>query len=178
MPNWCENAVTIKHNNPSYIDKCEESAKEGKLFRTLHPCPQVLFDTVAGRVGRDEDYDQRLLVARQQLNIEFFGHKDWYDWCVANWGTKWDIDPVDVSRRDSNTLTITFNSAWCPPIQFYEFLESEEYKVSATYYEPGCGFVGEYSEGFDSCYDIHDCPEHLDQEYGISEWFEQEAEDA
>lgn len=169
MPNWCENAVTIYHNNPSYIDKCEESAREGKLLRTLHPCPQVLFDTVSGRVGRDEEYDQRLLVARQQINIEFFGHKDWYDWCVANWGTKWDIDPFHVSRLDRNTLSIAFNSAWSPPIQFYEFLESEEYEIKATYYEPGVGFVGEYSEGIDRCYEPADCPVHLDEEYCISQ---------
>lgn len=169
MPNWCENAVTIQHNNPSYIDKCEESAREGKLLRTLHPCPQVLFDTVSGRVGGDEEYDQQLLVARQQINIKFFGHKDWYDWCVANWGTKWDIDPVDVTRLDKNTVHITFNSAWSPPTNFYEFLESEGYEISATYYEPGCGFVGEYSAGIDQSYDPADCPAHLDEEYCISE---------
>lgn len=41
---------------------------------------------------------------------------NWYDWCVSNWGTKWDItDPCVVHDTEEDSITISFDSAWAPP---------------------------------------------------------------
>lgn len=37
-----------------------------------------------------------------------YGHTTWYDWCVANWGTKWNA--MDSFFIDENT--IEFDTAW------------------------------------------------------------------
>ena len=37
--------------------------------------------------------------------------EDWYDWSIANWGTKWNA--YDIEKIDDNTLL--FNTAWSMP---------------------------------------------------------------
>lgn len=69
-----------------------------------------------------------------------------YEKCLANWGTKWDVDPLDV-EFDGTTLTAGFDSAWSPPIELYDFLVEQGFEVDASYYEPGLDFGGFYSEG-------------------------------
>lgn len=41
-------------------------------------------------------------------NIAKYGYTNWYDWCLANWGTKWNA--YDIEKRDD--YTIEFNTAW------------------------------------------------------------------
>jgi len=116
-----------------------------------------------------------------------------YDWCVANWGTKWDISPVNEAERiDENTMTGFFDTAWGPAIQAYEAMEELGFTIDAMYHEPGMGFAGMYEDGYDEYLDLSGydsegladmLPERLDEAFCISEqaaqWEEenQEAED-
>ena len=123
MPNWCNNVLELAHKNPKMLDKARKAFKRGKLLDTFVPVPKELRETVAGRVGSDEDYAQQLLAFKRELNVKFFGAADWYDWCVSNWGTKWDIgaDGYEVAIEDGR-LTLSFDSAWAPPLGAYEKL--------------------------------------------------------
>ena len=58
-------------------------------------------------------------------NIEKYGYASWYDFCVNEWGTKWDTEchSVDIYEEHPDTLEAVFDTAWAPPIQFYEKLE-------------------------------------------------------
>jgi hypothetical protein len=76
-----------------------------------------------------------------------------YDWSVNNWGTKWDASIHDWERQDDNTIWVSFDSAWSPPINLYEFMTREGYDVSAYYNEGGMAFCGKYEQGFDDCYE-------------------------
>ena len=69
-----------------------------------------------------------------------------YNRSVENWGTKWDVEPMDVDF-DGTTLTTSFDSAWSPPIALYEYLAEQGFEVSANYYEPGMDFAGEWTDG-------------------------------
>ncbi len=44
-----------------------------------------------------------------------FGYVSWYEWALANWGTKWNCyeGSVDVV---AGSLEALFQSAWCPPL--------------------------------------------------------------
>jgi hypothetical protein len=44
-------------------------------------------------------------------NEKKYGFQNWYDWRIANWGTKWDA--YDQYKVDDNT--IAFNTAWSDP---------------------------------------------------------------
>lgn len=41
-------------------------------------------------------------------NVEAYGCKTWYDWCVENWGTKW--NSYSCEKLDDNVFT--FETAW------------------------------------------------------------------
>lgn len=44
-------------------------------------------------------------------NTEHFGYSNWYDWCVKNWGTKWNASNVHWDGNDY----VEFDTAWSFP---------------------------------------------------------------
>jgi hypothetical protein len=186
MPNWCNNGITLRHKDPAMIDRVMNS-KDGLLMEFL-PTPQELVDTVAGFPGEDQRAAHE---AQMKSNIEKYGYKDWYDWNVANWGTKWDFELENVDREDANTVHGSFDSAWAPPVHAYEKLCAMGFEIEAYYYEPGMCFCGKWTgnedESDDDYYEFSDCDsttvrdvigEELDDYWGISEvmaqWEEEE----
>lgn len=112
-----------------------------------------------------------------------------YDFCVSNWGTKWEIDG-EVDRQDGHTAVFMFDSAWAPPVAVYEALCAADYEVVAMYDEPGMAFCGKVigdAEYFNDDYreyanasidEIRDIVgEELDDFYAITERMEEWAED-
>ncbi len=175
MPNWCNNDITLKHSNPRMVERAYQALCRGELLEEFFPCPTELREHSAPE--RDEAQAQRF--------IEQFGAKDWYDWCVNNWGTKWDVGGDDglTQKLDANTLQASFDSAWAPPTQAYEKLIELGFHVKAYYHEPGMCFCGVW-EGdtengfFDDYYEYSNessatvrevVGEELDDYYGISE---------
>ena len=70
---------------------------------------------------------------------------NWYDWCVENWGTKWDIDQADIERFE-NELTLYFETAWSPAEGIKDKLEetydNEDISISWFYDEPMMQMAG------------------------------------
>jgi hypothetical protein len=183
MPNWCSNTLTISHEDKAMMKRVVKGYNKNGLLREFIPIPKELTDTVSGTVGSKESYEQRLLEERQKLNREFFGYTDWYSFCVAEWGTKWDIGHGDgygkLTMKDikNNTVRIGFDSAWSPPIEAYKKLSDMGFSIKALYYEGGCCFCGIWDNGSDEYYDICgnsdwvklNIPEEIDVEFCISE---------
>ena len=82
-----------------------------------------------------------------------FGHNDWYNWNVANWGTKWDADVYHIESNlltepnsSAVTLKVGFNTAWSPPTSWFnalcDILRDEELSMEIRYSEEGMGFAG------------------------------------
>ena len=69
---------------------------------------------------------------------------NWYEWNCLNWGTKWEMSLIDWDR-DGDSIWISFNTAWAPPIALYEYLASEGWDIEAYYNEGGMGFCGRYT---------------------------------
>ena len=190
MPNWCNNTVEIGHEDPAKLKALVEAYNDGKFCSFAIPVPESLH-IVAGRVGDDNDPKQIELEAQEKANIAAHGYKDWYDFQVNEWGTKWDCggdgDQIELEPGQDNT-TLCFDSAWAPPIGVYEALMDQGFRVRAYYYEPGMCFAGIYDENGDDYYDLsnmtsqqvaEDIPSELDEMFGISETMaEYEAEEA
>jgi len=182
MPNWCDNNVFLSHENPEMIDRVVKGYESSSLMNEFFPCPKELTETTAGFFGKGT-YEQELLELKEQLNIKWFGHSNWYAWCNANWGTKWDVGAECgggdgfIDRSSPNDVYVSFLSAWGSPIGFYEKLEDLGFKVKAYYYEGGMAFCGKYQDGEDESYSIdgdskwviENIPEDIDSEMGISE---------
>lgn len=144
MPNWCNNSITLRHKDSAMVQRAQEALAAGRLLQEFIPCPQDLIDTVSGFMGEDKRAAHE---AQMDRNVALYGYKDWYDWNVANWGTKWDVGGDDglTQRLDPNTLQASFDSAWAPPTQAYEKLCAMGFEIEAYYDECGMAFCGKWS---------------------------------
>ena len=155
MPNWCLNNITVEHEDSAMVDRFERAYNEGKTCEEFLPVPK--------------DENGRI----------FDG---WYDWCVNNWGTKWDVGGKPEhhglkATRVGNQVSASFDSAWAPPTGLYEKLVELGYNVRATYWEPGMAFCGIWDNGVDNYIEYSDkdmIPVALWNEYNMDEFFEEE----
>ena len=194
MPNWCANTVNIIHEDPAMIVRARSAFEAGKFLNEFIPIPESL-NIVSGSVPVAEEAAHE---AQKAANIEAHGYKDWYDFSVNEWGTKWDIGGSDGNATDIpdgngvvRGLSLSFDSAWAPPITAYERLMEHGFKIEAWYYEPGMAFCGKWEDGVDDYYEYSGMnsdevadtlPPELDEMFCISEsmadWeSEQENED-
>ena len=186
MPNWCNNSVEIYHEDPAMIERVRTAFNDGRLLDEFIPVPQALRDTVSGSMGEDKRAEHE---AQQAANVEKYGYANWYDFCVNEWGTKWDIGADGNPAQDfPGGLSLGFDSAWAPPCAAYEKLTEQGFRIRAMYYEPGMGFAGVWDNGDDDYYEYggldskgiaETLPAELDEAFGISESVaEWEAENA
>ena len=181
MPNWCSNVVTLVHTDRKMISRAVKSTQKDALLHEFVPVPQALTDTTEGSYG--DALEQARLTAQREGNVKTYGYASWYDFAIGEWGTKWDIsngsDDYKIKKVDDGyTVTLHFDTAWSPPINFYDKLVELEFIVNAMYYEPGVNFCGQYFDGQDETYELNNLtsdeaqdqlPEELDLAFGISE---------
>jgi len=160
MPNWCSNEVDITGDEAT-IKEITEVVKANNygLFQMndFVPMPEELRNTTAPQ-----------------------DKPNWYDWCLANWGTKWDLGEEASLQIEDRRIGLGFDTAWSPNCDFWTAF-SEKYpkaQISHRYYEEGMSFIGEafYEDGGfdDNCQDITDellqkCGAVLDED-GYIDW--------
>ena len=177
MPNWCNNNLILEHEDPAMIQRAHEALERGEFLQEFIPVPQELKDTVSGGYG--DPVEQAKLEAQTRANVAKYGYGNWYDFCVGQWGTKWDVGEQGCSdvHPGGKMLHANFDSAWSPPVNAYEKLEALGFRVEAMFYEGGMAFAGSYEDG--NCEDFslegmtaddieQNYPE-LDDCFGISE---------
>lgn len=164
MPNWCNNWTHFRTTDRTQAERLVKAFEEKRPFQEFVPCPQELIDTVSGYPGEDQKAAHDAQVA---LNVEKYGHRDWYSWCISNWGTKWDTESYDSPTIDGTdgefTVSVSFDTAWSPPTQFYEHMIAQGWSVTGYYVEWGMNFCGIWDEGNDQTYEIPDTPEEAEE---------------
>ena len=189
MPNWCNNSVEIYHKDPAMIERVREAFNKGALLQEFIPVPGDL-QIVAGSVGAKGSPEQNELELKEEFNRITHGYATWYDFCVNEWGTKWDVGGDNPAQDIPGGLMLGFDSAWAPPTTAMERLTEMGFGVKLYYYEPGMCFAGIWEDGIDSYYEYSDMsaaevaecfPAELDEMFCISEsmaeWEAENAED-
>jgi hypothetical protein len=125
MPNWCYNYATLSHEDAAQMDKLRGAIEQGNVLEAFIPTPPEALESDI-----------------------------WYGWRVQNWGTKWDLCDISISKDDGETIGIEFNSAWSPPTKAYDALVEMGFWIDACYSEGGIGFCGRYTQGEDTEYSI------------------------
>lgn len=83
-----------------------------------------------------------------ERNLRETGHKTWYDWCVANWGVKWDLSDVGEWARHERggecEAEIQFQTPWGPPSEGMASISKmfPDLSFRLEYFECGMGFQG------------------------------------
>ena len=152
MPNWCNNYLELEHEDPAMIERAKTAFADGKLLEEFCPVPASLH-IVAGMVG--DPAEQKKLEEDTARNIATHGYGNWYDYCVNEWGTKWDVggEGDQASTDGPNTIKMNFDSAWAPPIAAMEKFQDLGFKVKLVYWESGMCFCGLFDENGDDFYD-------------------------
>jgi hypothetical protein len=135
MPNWCSNTATISG-------------------------PRPVIDEIRNILS-DREQDSRLLKWMRPMPED--QEENWYDWCVTNWGTKWDITNAFVSDdTEEDSITFSFDTAWGSPVEAFRHWAQQDGRVNyrLSYIEEGMMFVG--WDSYDGEYFDDDVVDHED----------------
>ena len=145
MPNWCSNIVYVK-GTAEVREKIEEIFSKEEPFAEVMPEPNYDEVTVPWSL-------HKVLSAKRngiELEEPKPGRKSaWYDWRIANWGTKWEPDDevyatIDNLDSGEEVLNLSLYTAWGPPEGIFKELSKMEgvEEVVSHFYEPAMEFVG------------------------------------
>ena len=132
MPNWCNNTLELQHEDPAMIERAKAAMIRGEFLHEFIPVPKELSEATANGSTNEE-------------LVKKYGYSDWYGFCVANWGTKWDVGGNDYGAptiTEDGKMIAGFDSAWAPPTTAMERLVEMGFTVKLYYYEPGMCFAG------------------------------------
>lgn len=189
MPNHCTNLLSCTSGKTigSIIKKYLTDDGKCLDFEKILPFPECI--KASGKYGDlafitakrnklEEEQVKAEQEAQEKLCLETTGYKNWYDWSIANWDTKWNAYSCYTLEDNFNELEelsdIGFQTAWSPPINVIrELAKLTGESLRMSYYDEGWMFGGEYlvnADGseVDNCYeDIDDCPDHLKEELDV-----------
>lgn len=162
MSDWCKNNLTIEHDDPNKVMEFVHAYKKSRVCE--HYCSGPMDKNGNITVDPNPNY--------------------WYDWCIKNWGIKWDIGSDNDQCRGlhptivGNQATMSFDSLWTPPVFLYKTLCKLGFSVEATYFEPRAGFCGIFDDGEEEYIEYRDdkdmIPNRIWDEYNLDEFFEDE----
>ena len=201
MPNHVTNILTVNGiNDEAIIDSLFNEENEID-FNTFAPMPKELLRVTSPvRIVTEEarnveiaEYELRVLnyeptfgesfSITQEMSDDYinrFGANNWYDWAMANWGTKW--GGYDAERIDSDT--VKFLTAWNTPFTAIEKLSEKypDHEFTVRFADEDFGsHVGEYTiingEQVDTYYPYSHSDEAYDMAAGILGYDPREEED-
>lgn len=140
MPNWCQNEVEITGDEATIKQVADIiNANPDGLFQMndFVPMPERLEETTS-----PDGSDNFMEALNSNREIEY---TNWYDWRLAHWGTKWDLDENTQHNISDTEISLGFDTAWSPNCDFWE-LFSQRYpslSIEHKYIEDGMSFIGE-----------------------------------
>src|SRR6516162_7930330 len=146
MPNWCECDLRITGPNSKIKELLAvlNSDKSDFDFNRLIPYPDHYqkLDDISDEwlKAHPLPWTPEVIAKKPEDGFSQGG----YEWCVENWGTKWNVDKVDIDWEDDEEVLITFSTAWSAPIPIIKQLGKmlPELAVELRYFESGMGFNG------------------------------------
>lgn len=158
MPNWCECDLKVqgtKKNVEEFL-RLVKSDESDFDFDRLIPYPENFkeLDRIAA------EWDKVHLLPRSEelwkTRPKDGYNQGGYEWCIKNWGTKWNAEDVQIEEiiswywsalPDGTPLVsveIHFSTAWSPPLPVIERASElfEELCFELRHFECGCAFNG------------------------------------
>jgi hypothetical protein len=169
MPNWVSIRLTLSgpraeimrfQNTCIRTTSDDDSDEESLDLGALVPMPAVIMAT------RDDRSD-----AAKQAALSATGFEDWYDWCVAHWGCKWNTSNLQVITAAPDLIDIAFETAWSAPEPALAALAAQfpllSGRVCAIEEGMEWGVVGEIRAG---CYSSTSVEVSMELKYLVYGW--------
>jgi len=109
--------------------------------------PDVKEKLISYLTEKDKNFSKEL-ADKYKYNVDTHGFMDWYNWSIANWGTKWDVPHKDTRpgefKDGDKDYDVCFDTAWGPPLEWMERVSLDYPKLTflMEYYELGMWFAG------------------------------------
>lgn len=150
MPNWCDNSLLVEGDEKELERFFEHAKGYGLTWESDEQIPKdekynSLIDF--SKFIRPTDAELKRPYGKQ-------GDSYGYDWCIENWGTKWNacdaISTWDEDRYgdrgiDKSEIGYSFNTAWSPMSEDMLLRMEEMFpklKFHYQFIETGCEFYG------------------------------------
>ncbi len=144
MPNHCYNDMTIEGDEKVVAEIFEKHFPKDEDgtphfdFNTVLPYPQNFLD-------QDEVARKHREANPNDWSVKDGFNSGGYEWCVNNWGTKWNAYDQEVDGWEGY-IRAEFYTAWSPPegvlAKLCEMYPSVEINIS--YEEAGMAYEGQY----------------------------------
>lgn len=101
---------------------------------------EELFEFLKKRTPDAIEKGQQAIAAYEET-----GFISWYEWCCANWGTKWNAYSQNLTRIDDTHAELVFNTAWSTPDPVFNKMAEmfPEIHVRGYAFDEGWGFACE-----------------------------------
>jgi hypothetical protein len=129
----CYNKVILSYKDTKFINELESY-----LSLTIQSYDYEIFNLLFPRPDTEE---------LQELNEDKEIHKIdiILNWNIEAWGTPCEPEIISYKRISESTIEFVFNTAYTPPINLYNFLVSDEWKVSAWYHISSAQACGRFT---------------------------------
>ena len=151
MPNHCYNRVQISNDaedNSKQFDELVAIFESQKPFSKIIPIPD--YTKIPNEDGElpvrveHKNSEGEVLFTIMEFPKSKKGDDRWYQFCVANWGTKWEAYDFCTTDIEEDYAEFAFNTAWGPADGIYQYITDHYPDVSISWFydEPGCEIAG------------------------------------
>lgn len=146
MPNWCESDLYIKGDKGEII-RFKEFARDGSNLLSCDkfiPYPQPYKEMDAQKRKMDElAFEDKIDKIEAQEFKDGFNNGG-YEWCITNWGTKWDFVDPRIVEEGANNIKYSTSTAWSPALPVIKKMSNFFLSLLFTlkYFERGQAFQG------------------------------------
>ena len=123
MPNDCSNYLYLANGKnifPLLDEYMQDNSPTELDFEKILPMPDTIKEScnfatpknitkIHNAVGEEKKALERFIELNKMINLKEYGVEGWYQWCVGNWGTKW-----NAYDGTSNESCVMFCTAWAP----------------------------------------------------------------
>lgn len=139
-PNWCSNDLYVEGSKES-IDAFQALLKTGEGdfdFNLFIPYPSKYEELDMLREQAEKDGVEWDKLPKDGYN------QGGYDWCIENWGTKWNAYEASIERTSDESMSGWFDTAWSPPLGVLQAMSEKfpDIKFELNYSEEGMGIKG------------------------------------
>lgn len=119
------NSLRVDHGNPAESFKAGDYGSAADALNQVNMA-RMMTEGPFPKDFSDEEFETYLKFVKC---LRKYGHANWYSWCPANWGTKWNA--YEVEKINENT--VRFQTAWNMPkmvvIALAEKFPEEEIRI-------------------------------------------------
>lgn len=136
MPNWVYTELSVEGESPLEIQLFMDAVASDDSFFDFNKIIPMPDDIYTGNLGADER--------------RIYGEKNWFDWSIMNWGTKWNACEANrdlIHEDDDKRVYYWFETAWsfCKPVMKALIKQFPNLHFSGRYADEDIGYnCGEF----------------------------------